>query len=401
MARVVFFNIPAYGHINPTLPVIKELAARNEEIFYYATDEFQNAIESTGTNFCSYDIAQLTDQNIIIEDVFQVSYSLLNVALQFLKNKLEEIKSKKPDYIIYDTMCPWGKYISKILDIPAICSIPIFITNNQMILYFGLNKIERYLQMANRNKQTRSKIFSLASQLQTNYNLKYTHELDLLTNHSDFNIVYTLRDFHPFDHIFKDCFKFVGPTINPSKIQIKTNFLQTIKKPIIYISMGTIFNKLPELYRACFDALKNTDYNVIISIGNKIKKSQLGEIPKNFIIKKSVPQLEILSHSSLFISHGGMNSVSEALYYKVPLITIPQALDQHLVSKRLEALKLGKVLNNDNLSPQDLRDAIDEIIINPVYKKECEKMGELFQKSNGHIRAIEEIDNFKQIHRIS
>src|SRR6266568_289896 len=55
MSTAIFFNTPAYGHINPTLPVVTELVKRGERVIYYAMEEFRAAIEHIGAIFCSYE----------------------------------------------------------------------------------------------------------------------------------------------------------------------------------------------------------------------------------------------------------------------------------------------------------------------------------------------------------
>ena len=65
-----------------------------------------------------------------------------------------------------------------------------------------------------------------------------------------------------------------------------------------------------------------------MSIGNKTEISDLGNIPKNFIVKNYVPQTELLKYTKLFITHGGMNSTHEGIYNGVPLVVIPQSADQ-------------------------------------------------------------------------
>ena len=36
MSKIVFFCIPAHGHTNPTIEVIRELVARGNEVVYYS-----------------------------------------------------------------------------------------------------------------------------------------------------------------------------------------------------------------------------------------------------------------------------------------------------------------------------------------------------------------------------
>ena len=54
MAKLLFFNIPAYGHVNPTLPVITELVKRGHHVLYYNSDTFEQALKGTGAEFRSY-----------------------------------------------------------------------------------------------------------------------------------------------------------------------------------------------------------------------------------------------------------------------------------------------------------------------------------------------------------
>jgi MGT family glycosyltransferase len=73
---------------------------------------------------------------------------------------------------------------------------------------------------------------------------------------------------------------------------------------------------------------KGKKYQVVMSIGRNVSLNDLGPLPASFIARQFVPQLEILQRAKLFITHGGMNSASETMFYGVPLIVVPQAQDQ-------------------------------------------------------------------------
>ena len=51
MGRIWFFSIPAHGHVNPTLPVVRELTARGHAVRYYEVQEFREKIEAAGAEF--------------------------------------------------------------------------------------------------------------------------------------------------------------------------------------------------------------------------------------------------------------------------------------------------------------------------------------------------------------
>ncbi|MGB8455344.1 MAG: glycosyltransferase [Anaerocolumna sp.] len=86
-------------------------------------------------------------------------------------------------------------------------------------------------------------------------------------------------------------------------------------RKLVCISLGTIANERLYFYRECIKAFSKSEYNVLISIGGKVNKKELEVIPSNIYIDDYVPQIEVLKRASLFISHGGMNSVNEALYF--------------------------------------------------------------------------------------
>ncbi|MCV5706991.1 UDP-glucosyltransferase, partial [Escherichia coli] len=88
-----------------------------------------------------------------------------------------------------------------------------------------------------------------------------------------------------------------------------------------------------------------------LSVGKHIDTNQLKNVPPNFKVYNYVPQLEVLKQANLFITHGGMNSSSESLYFGVPMIVIPVMGDQPIVAQRIEDLKAGIQLNLKKLTP--------------------------------------------------
>ncbi|MBN1138578.1 MAG: glycosyl transferase, partial [Anaerolineae bacterium] len=111
----------------------------------------------------------------------------------------------------------------------------------------------------------------------------------------------------------------------------------------------------------------------------------------NFVVRKHVPQLEILKRADLFVTHGGMNSVSEGLWYGVPLVVIPQGSDQYLVASRVEALKAGVALDKRRITPQALRQAVDSIMFDEGIRANIETIQDSFHKAGGFVRAADEI----------
>lgn len=132
---------------------------------------------------------------------------------------------------------------------------------------------------------------------------------------------------------------------------------------------------------------------MIISIGKTLKKEQLGKIPNNFYVYNFVPQIEVLKRTDLFITHGGMNSTSEAMYFGVPLIVVPQVANQPIVGKRIEDLELGRVINKNNISSNIIRNYANEILNNDRYKDNMMKMRTKVRQAGGENKAVELIND--------
>ncbi len=107
----------------------------------------------------------------------------------------------------------------------------------------------------------------------------------------------------------------------------------------------------------------NASYiNVVMAAGNTVFSSILKDLPDNFTIRSFVPQLDVLARADLFITHAGMNSVNEAIYYGVPMVAIPIGNDQPMVARRLEDLHLGRQLKKRGLTTEKLRDTAYEVM---------------------------------------
>lgn len=116
-------------------------------------------------------------------------------------------------------------------------------------------------------------------------------------------------------------------------------------------------------------------------------------IPNNFNIYNFVPQIEVLKRTDLFITHGGMNSTSEAMYFGVPLIVVPQVANQPIVEKRIEDLELGRVINKNNISSNIIRNYANEILNDDRYKDNMMKMRTKVRQAGGENRAVELIND--------
>lgn len=395
LTRVLFINGGSEGHINPTLGVVQELTSRGEDVVYFAIEDFRERIEKTGATVRTFDGQKFVKafisggRNYLLERI----NGLLRTADIVIPSVLEQIEGEHFDYIIHDSMFGCGYLLAQILKLPSINSCTSFAqtkTSFDKMLEQLSKKIPAEIV-----KHLNDEFQTLTVMVKEKYGAEIHSPYEVFCNPAPLTIIYTTREFQPFGETFDQTYKFVGPSLSSRFMQENFDLTAIKGKSPIYISLGTVFNQAVDFYKLCFKAFGNTDHTVVMSIGEKAQLSDLGEIPKNFIIKNYVPQTEVLKYTKLFITHGGMNSTNESLFFGVPLIVIPQNADQPVIAGQVVNVGAGIQLQMQSLTANQLREAADHVLNHPSFHKSVANIRISFQKSGGYHQAVNEISQFK------
>ncbi|MFY4777335.1 macrolide family glycosyltransferase [Metabacillus sp. RGM 3146] len=395
MARVLFIDAGSEGHINPTIGVVQELISRGEEVVYFTIEDFRERIEKTGATVRTLDGQKFIKafisggRNYLLE---RINGLLLTTDI-VIPIVLEQINGEHFDYIIHDSMFGCGRLLAQILKLPAINSCTSFAQTKE--------SFDKTLERLSKNipaevvKEINDEYQSLRAMVKEKYGVEIHTPYEVFCNPAPLTIVYTTREFQPFGEAFDQTYKFIGPSISTRLIQENFDLTAIKGKSLIYISLGTVFNQAIDFYKLCFKTFGNTDHTVVMSIGEKVQISDLGEIPKNFIVKNYVPQTEVLKYTKLFITHGGMNSTHEGLYYGIPLIVIPQSADQPIIAGQVANIGAGIKLNMQSLTEKQLLEAVGRVLNDRSIHKAVSNIRESFQNSGGYNQAVDEIFEFK------
>lgn len=385
MSKIVFFSIPAHGHTNPTIPVVAELVIRGHQVWYYSFQEFQEKIEDAGAVFIGCDpyLPQLSQKELdrkVGKDFTALIEMAAETTITLDEKVCTEFRDIQPDCIVFDSICLWGKLFAKKLNIPYICSTTTFAFNQHTAKLMKQSFIEIW-RMIRGMPRINKKI-----QLLKEHGYEVESFVSMIQNDNETDtIVYTSKEFQPLADTFSDRYAFVGPSIRKS-LPVKQN---KEEGNLVYISLGTVLNQQQDFYQNCVKAFANTDYEIVMSVGEKTEISSLGRIPGNFTVKHSVDQIAVLQSADVFITHCGMNSVNEGLYFGVPMVLFPQHGEQRTVAGRVAELGAGMMLKGTK--PRDLAAAAAEVLVNPTFKENACKLSETFRNAGGAVRAADVI----------
>ena len=385
MSKIVFFCIPAHGHTNPTLGVVRELVERGHEVLYYSYNSFKEKIEAAGAMFVAcddFDVEQHLDPKDAVrvgKDLAFSTHLLVDTTLALDDMVCKEMERLQPDCIVADSMAVWGKAVALKLGIPFVSSTTTFAFNQysakimkqslgQMFgMIFSMGKINKDI------KRLQDKGYPIENVLDILQNDDNTH-----------TVVYTSPQFQPCADTFSDKYAFVGPSVRPVTEQVEKT-----KEKLIYISMGTVVNDLAGFYKNCIKTLADTEYQVIMSIGNLVDEKELGEIPANISVHSFVDQIAVLDKADVFLTHCGMNSVNESLYYEVPLVMYPQTSEQGGVANRVMQVGAGILL--EKTGPKAIREAVEKVLADASYQKNAAIISQGFKQCSGAKGAAEKI----------
>ena len=387
MAKIVFFCIPAHGHTNPTLGVVRELVSLGHEVLYYSYNMLKEKIENTGAKFVScddYDMEQKLspeDGARLGKDLAFSTKILVDTTLALDDMVCSQIKELQPDCIVADSMAIWGKCVALKFGIPFISSTTTF-AFNQHSAKIMKQSIGQIFGMIFSMGKIQKDIIRLQ-----NKGYPINNVLDIIKNDDNTDtIVYTSPEFQPCSETFSDKYTFIGPSIRP----ITDEIVKTHKK-LIYISMGTVINNNAGFYHNCIKAFADTDFQVIMSVGNLTDMTKFKNLPENIFVYQNVDQIAVLSKADVFISHCGLNSVNESLYYGVPLVMFPQTPEQGGVANRVSQLKAGIMLKKNTV--KNIQNAVKSLIDDGEYRKNAISISDGFKKCSGVKGAVEKILN--------
>lgn len=396
MGTCVYFSSPAFGNINPSLPLIREIVSRGDRVIYYAIDHFKEMIEAAGAEYKSY--GSRYPQNVYFtkkqsaysfrEFLYGLAVNMLETYQLVREDLLESLAALNIDYIIHDSYSYLGKKIAAQLGKPCICLIPNYAIHGKSMLT-SAEKILRYVFL---NEVSSVEVLNNWSNKCEKLLERRFHEgvidlLDFTLCEEKCNLICSIPELNMFCDDFDATYHFIGSTIGEGQLPKQ-------ERRTIYISLGTVLNEEYEFYMQCIQALGSLNYEIEIAIGHNLDIADFGAVPPNVHLYPYAPQIEILKRSSLFITHGGYNSFNEAVYFGVPMLLWPKGNEQFITAETAEKLKIGKVIREKELTAEYLKKNVEEMLFDKSYCDDITTISSVLRKSSSIKHAVDIIMNY-------
>jgi MGT family glycosyltransferase len=380
VSHLAVVSLPAHGHVTPTLPVVAELVRRGWRVSYATAERFAPEVEKTGATVVP--TAGRPPQGPPPGPMGPAAVAgflerIIADARESIPGLQEHFRTDPPRAVCFDTMSVTGRVLAATTGAVDVALVPSF-ASSERSSPFG------------RGGTPPPEILAVVRDLKA-----------LLTEHglgerlapgmlppASLNVVFVPPEFQPAAETFDARFRFVGPS--PATREDDPGWTPP-HEPVLYVSLGTAFNDRPDFYRACLEAFDDAG-PVGMAVGERVDVRDLGPVPANVDVRRWFPQPAVLRHARAFVSHAGMGSTMEALYYGVPLVCVPQMLEQEVNAGRVAELGLGVRLDPERLTAADLRAAVDAVSGDAGMWAALDRMREATRKAGGAAAAADAIE---------
>jgi MGT family glycosyltransferase len=189
----------------------------------------------------------------------------------------------------------------------------------------------------------------------------------------------------------------LGPTWRNLESSVRTTDAEWTPPPeladregaLIYVSLGSLGSGDVPLMERLVEALAETPHRYVVSKGPQHTEYELAD---NMVGEEFLPQVSVLPHVDLVITHGGNNTTTESLHFGKPMVVLPIFWDQHDNAQRIDETGFGVRLPTYSFGDGDLPAAIDRLLADRDLAGRLAKVSKRLQANTGNERAAELIE---------
>lgn len=312
--------------------------------------------------------------------------AILHGQLQLLRDRTLDahLRAVVPDAVLVDALTAAGRVAAARTGVPSIGLNPSFATNE----HFSLRDLAGHDPapgVTTAVEQIQAGIRELAAEDGVPADVIFGGAPAPLS------IVFLPREFQYAGDTFDHRYRFVGPCLG-ARVPDPSWQPPGDGRPLLFIFLGTTrVSNNAAFFRTCLDAFADGTWNLALAVGRGLDQAQLGPIPDHAQVRPYFPQLQVLDHAAAFVSHAGMNSTMESLYYGVPLVAVPQQPEQQAIARRIEQHHLGRRLA-PAVTAHELRQAVEDIHADEQTRRSLDQMRRLVRSGGGATAAADAIE---------
>ena len=340
----------APSHVYPSLAVIRELVSRGHRVRYAVGDRLAELVTPTGAEHVGYPGLLPEADAAWPEDAGEAMQLFLDEQRAVLP-VLTSVEA--PDAVLYDIGGYAGRVAAHRWGVPAVQLSPTFVA------WEGYEEEMAQFTAQLKASAAGSRFFAQMRAWLDAHGMSI--DADAFLGRPDACVVLIPRVLQPNAERVGPQYVFTGPCVDESRA---TGWAPAPgdPRPLVYVAFGTAYTDNLAIYRTCIDALA-AEYRLVIATG-KVDPADLGPRPASTNAARTQPQLDVLAHADVFVTHAGMGSAGESLWFGVPTVAIPQAVDQFTNAERLQAAGAGVHLPAEQVSAGSLRAAVGEALEN-------------------------------------
>ncbi|MFJ4856901.1 macrolide family glycosyltransferase [Streptomyces sp. NPDC088730] len=382
-AHIAMVGVSAVSHVLPSLEVIRELVARGHRVTYANGPMVADRIEATGAELVPCGTVLPVADNNWPDDPIAAMTLFFEDAVQALPQLRAFYDEDPADLYLYDIGAYAGRALAESQNRPLMQLSPAVVG------------WESY------GEEVAAKLWKLpgADTYREGFSRWLTEcgasttDMDVFCSRPANTLALIPRAMQPHsDDVDMNTVTFVG-SCTGSRDGEQPWTRPADAERVLLISLGSAYTDRPEFYRQCLAAYGDLPgWHVVLQVGRHTDRRELGDIPANVEVHSWVPQPAILEQADAFVTHAGMGGSSEGLFAGVPMIAVPQGVDQFMNADRLVELGVARRIDTEDATADALRTALIELVDDPAVARRSARLRAEARAEGGTMRAADLIE---------
>jgi len=363
---ILFSSWPAYGHLLPMLPLARAAARAGEEVLISSGADLTGLIKSRG--FAAHKAGPTLEQSYAAaatsmaehggptqfgdlapeqEMALAAEYFFGAAAVARARELLPMMADRRPDLVIHDNMELGAPAAAEILRIPHI-------THSYGPIVPGT---EEFSDVLGRTLSAADLPDPIHSIFRGSYVDICPPSLQPTGSSAPWTRQVALRP--------------APGEIQPGD-ELPTGFADLPHPQTIYLTLGTVVNQRPEVFRAVLAGCAEHPVNVVTTLGPGVDPAVLGPQPASVLVASYLPQALVLAHCTAVVSHVGAGTMLGALCFGLPQLALPQGTDQPFNAAALVASGAGIALAPGEITPDAIAVSLGRLLTESGIRAQAE-----------------------------